>query len=290
MTAGLLGAVCALAWGGIAFASRYPGQSLGPVNALLGLTAAGLVVLTPWLWLVDSGLMWNGRGFAFAALSGLSLAIGGVFFFTALTRGPIGIVSPIAGGLYPGFSVVIAVFLGARPELPQWAGIAVTLAGIVLVGAALRRHAGGSKARLRDLLVTAALSTVAGVCYAVMFSAAREGTAAMGQVQTTWLARVIALAATLVYFFALQKRERLGLRLRWWPFFLVQGTVDAAAFIILFTASQLPDGELAVVASSAFSAVSVLLARFVLREAVTPGQWAGVVAVVLGVGMVSAQW
>ena len=48
-----------------------------------------------------------------------------------------------------------------------------------------------------------------------------------------------------------------------------------------------PGAEIAVVVSSGFGAVTVLLARVVLREAMTWAQWAGIVAIVGGVAVLS---
>jgi drug/metabolite transporter (DMT)-like permease len=44
---------------------------------------------------------------------------------------------------------------------------------------------------------------------------------------------------------------------------------------------------MAVVVSSGFSAVTVLLARIVLREAMSWAQWAGIVAIIGGVALLS---
>jgi len=74
---------------------------------------------------------------------------------------------------------------------------------------------------------------------------------------------------------------------RWWPFLALQGLLDSAAYVALFTAAGQPGAEMAVVVSSGFSAVTVLLARFILREAMSWAQWAGIVAIIGGVALLS---
>jgi drug/metabolite transporter (DMT)-like permease len=60
------------------------------------------------------------------------------------------------------------------------------------------------------------------------------------------------------------------------------GALDAAGLGSIFDAGNLPDPAFAVVASSAFSAVAVILARAVLKEPIGPIQLLGMVLIFAG--------
>ncbi|MCH8153958.1 MAG: EamA family transporter, partial [Proteobacteria bacterium] len=57
--------------------------------------------------------------------------------------------------------------------------------------------------------------------------------------------------------------------------------------VALLAGSQGPGAEVAVVVGSGFGVVTVLLARVILREAMTRAQWAGIAAIVIGVAVLS---
>ncbi len=77
--------------------------------------------------------------------------------------------------------------------------------------------------------------------------------------------------------------------LRWWPLLGLQGLLDGGAYLALLAGSEGPGSAVTVVVASGFGAVTVLLARVFLREAMTWGQWAGIVLVVGGVAVLSGQ-
>jgi drug/metabolite transporter (DMT)-like permease len=66
-----------------------------------------------------------------------------------------------------------------------------------------------------------------------------------------------------------------------------QGVLDAAGYLFLFAGSGGAHAEIAAVTSSTFGAVTTLLARFILREAISVRQWLGIVLVFLGVAALS---
>jgi len=61
------------------------------------------------------------------------------------------------------------------------------------------------------------------------------------------------------------------------------GGLDVAGLAAILAAGNLPDPAFAVVASSAFSAVTVILARAILKEPVSPVQLLGMMLIFGGV-------
>ena len=73
-----------------------------------------------------------------AGTAGVAGSVGHVVFFTALARGPIGVIAPIFACSSAGPAVIAVSMLGERPSVMQLAGILVAIAGVALVS----RHAG----------------------------------------------------------------------------------------------------------------------------------------------------
>ena len=66
------------------------------------------------------------------------------------------------------------------------------------------------------------------------------------------------------------------------------GGLDVVALVATIAAGHLPDPTIATVTSSAFGAVTVLLARLFLKERITPMQLAGIVLIFAGVGYLAS--
>lgn len=106
-----------------------------------------------------------------------------------------------------------------------------------------------------------------------------------GEIQTLWMGRLASLA-TLVLIFAARRRAP-GLPVRWWPFLVAQGLLDAGGDITLFAGSQGDNAEVAAVTASTFGVITVLLAWVILRERINGRQWLGIFLVFIGVVVLS---
>ncbi|NAZ87329.1 EamA family transporter [Kineococcus indalonis] len=223
-----------------------------------GLGRGGAGPTGAWLgWSVLAGATWAG---AMAAL------------YTALARGTMGVVAPIAAGgtVLP---VLLGLAAGERPAPLQLLGVAVALAGVVAsAGPDLR---GGSRGQGGAI----ALALVAAVLFGVEVWAVARGSAA--SVTSTLLGMRVTSAA-LVVAAALARRgaERVGPRDL--PPLLALGVLDLAATAAYALASRGALVSVVAVLASLYPAVTVLLARQVHGERLRPVQAAGVVAVLAG--------
>ncbi|WP_432499107.1 EamA family transporter [Kineococcus auxinigenes] len=216
----------------------------GPASAWLG-------------WSLLAGLTWAG---AMAAL------------YTALARGTMGVVAPIAAGgtVLP---VLLGLAAGERPAPLQLVGVAVAFAGVVLsAGPDLR-------AGSRKQGAAVALALLAAVLFGVEIWALARGSAA--SVPATLLGMRVTSAA-LVVVAALSRRgaERVGPRDL--PPLLALGLLDLAATAAYAVASRGALVSVVAVLASLYPAVTVVLARQVHGERLRPVQAAGVVAVLAG--------
>ncbi|MGI9116578.1 MAG: EamA family transporter, partial [Gaiellales bacterium] len=97
----------------------------------------GMVPLLLALYLVHDAFPGWGL-LPWAVVAGVAGSIGHVVFFTALSRGPIGVIAPIFACSSAGPAVIAVTMMGERPSALQIGGIVLAIAGVALVS----RHAG----------------------------------------------------------------------------------------------------------------------------------------------------
>lgn len=285
MNPALWGLMTAVGWGSADFIARFTGRAMGHRTALLGMLAVGAVVFSLIVWRSGEPLVWDLSGWWLLLLTGVGIMAATLLLYWGLARGPVTIVAPIVG-TYPALNVALAVALGARPSALDWTAMLGVMLGVVAVARSARSFedpVGYTRAQLRR---TIAIALASAVGFAVAIAAAQYASLVYGELQTVWLGRWISLLACAGLF--VLRREAPRLPARWWPPVALQGLLDGGAYVALLAGSQGPGAEIAVVVASGFSAVTVVLARIVLREAMTWAQWAGIAMIVTGVAVLSA--
>jgi drug/metabolite transporter (DMT)-like permease len=282
MNPALWGGLCALSLGGADFIARFSSRAGGAANALLGMLVVGATILSAYVLITGAALVWTRDGLWLLALHGIATAVATLLLYIGLARGPVSIVAPIVAS-YPALVLALAVVLGARPSLVQWVAIGGTVLGVIVVAAAAREAGGATR---RDLSGTIAIAFCAALACAVLFAAGQAAVPSYGELQTLWAGRLIGLATMLLLFAAQRRRPALPLRV--WPMVAAQGVLDAAGYLFLFAGSGGEDAAIAAVTASTFGAVTTLLARFILREAVSLRQWLGIALIFTSVAVLSA--
>jgi drug/metabolite transporter (DMT)-like permease len=286
MSPALWGGLCALSLGGADFIARFSSRAVGAASALLGMLLVGGAILSVHVLASGAPLVWAGEGLWLLALHGVALTVTTLLLYIALARGPVSIVAPIVAS-YPAFVLALAVALGARPSLVQWAAIAGTMLGVLVVAASAGHFDTERSATSRRYLTgTIAIAFSAALACSVLFAAGQAAVPTYGELQTLWVGRLVGLATILLLFAAQRRRPALPLRV--WPMVAAQGVLDAAGYLFLFAGSTGEGAEIAAVTSSTFGAVTTLLARFILREAVSLRQWLGIALVFVSVAVLSA--
>jgi drug/metabolite transporter (DMT)-like permease len=285
MNAALLGLVGALSWGLHDFLARFPSRKLGPTNTTFLVTATGFVALTLWIILVNGTpdrLAWSSSWLA--AVAGIFSALATLALFTALTLGPVSIVTPIAGA-FPAPALLFAVIGGLRPTHVEWLAMASVLAGVALVSQSGERHQATGAIEPGKLKSVVGFSLLAGLSFAVSLTAGQAAAPALGSIETAWLARVFALVTVaLLYLRPSVEWQQPG---RWLPFLAFMGCLDVLALTTIMAAGHMPNPAVATVVASSFSAVSVVLARIVLKEIIVPIQLIGMALIFGGVAVLA---
>jgi drug/metabolite transporter (DMT)-like permease len=193
-------------------------------------------------------------------------------------------VAPIAGS-YPALAMALAVVQGARPSLLQWLAIAAVMIGVLVVsrsGGHYEQSGDLPRGKLNTLL---GLAFLASVGFSTALTAGQAAVPIFGEVETVWLARCFGLAAIGTLY--LWRARRTALPASWLPLLGLMGCLDVVALGTITAAGSLPSPEFATVVSSAFGAVTVLLARIFLKEPIASAQLAGIVLIFGGVALLA---
>jgi drug/metabolite transporter (DMT)-like permease len=282
MTSIFLGLLTALCWGWADVLARFTGRALGAQGSLFGMMLAGTLGLT--LWMALGGEAWPGIPSWWTIGTAMLAAAAMLLFYEALRRGPVSLVSPAASA-YPAWAVLISMALGVVPPLGALAAMTVTMIGVLLVARYAAAEPGTANTPARRQ-VTFILAMIASVLFSVLLLTGQQAILIDGELHVLWWGRASAallMAGVLVF-----SPRPPDLTWRTGGLAVLQGLLDTAGLAFLFAAGRGLDGTMAAVASSAFGVVTVLLARLLYKERLTPGQALGIAAVFVGVAGLSA--
>lgn len=286
MNPALWGLITAVSWGSADFIARFTGRGLGVPVALFGMLVVSTVVFGVVVGVRDAALVVDPSGLGLIAAFGLGAMVATGLLYWCLSRGPVTVAAPLAGS-YPVFNVMFAVARGSAPTGVQWAAMAAVIMGVVVVARSAANFEDSNGYDAADLKKVVAGSLLAALAFAVTVVAAQESGRIYGELQSVWMSRcvsLVAIAAVLTW-----RRETPRVPRRWWSLIVLQGLLDGGAYITLAASGAGSGGEIGAVVASAFCAVTVVLGRVILREAMTWAQWGGIVLIVAGVAMLSAQ-
>jgi drug/metabolite transporter (DMT)-like permease len=225
---------------------------------------------------------WGAVGWA--AVSGICGAVGLVAFYAGFAAAPISVVAPVAALVSTVLPVGIVVAGGERPTSRMVAGGLICLVAIVLVSAppAGRRARDNPDARAAGRLRGLGYGVAAGAGFGLFFLCLKNA----GQSGVLWPVAISRTAGTLVAVgIALATRTRVWRCEGGGPgvIALASGAVDAAANVCYVLATRAGLFGLAVVITSLYPGMTVLLARWVLGERMRWLQRAGLLLAAVGV-------
>ena len=209
-----------------------------------------------------------------AAAAGIAGGVSLAFFYRALSQGNMGIAAPVAAVLSAGIPTIVGIWRESFPGYAPCAGFAVALFGIWLVS----RPEGA--ARPKGL----ALAIAAGLGFALFYIFIKK----TGSGDAFWIAAIARTAS-----FVITGTITLAGR-RFSPFYLgglwlglLAGCIDVSGTAFFVRASQTGRLDTAVVLSSLYPAITVLLARIFLHEKFTRWKAVGILAALVSIPMIA---
>jgi drug/metabolite transporter (DMT)-like permease len=222
-------------------------------------------------------------GLPWAAGAGAAGGAGLILFYAGLAAGPMQVVAPVSALVSTVLPVGVAIAAGERPGPLVYLGGAVCLVATVLVSSeGIGRGRPASRPGGRGLL----LGIAGGLAFGLFFLFLRYA----GTSGVLWPSAVARITGALVVTGAVAWLGGQAWRSAS-PWLLaaaiVSGVLDAAANVCYVAATR--DGlfGIAVVLTSLYPGITVLLARVVLRERMRLPQVAGLLLAVAGIALVS---
>lgn len=266
MTGVLLALVSAVAYGMADFAGgllarRAHFGTIALVGQLAGMVSAVAAALFVPAAVSVGDLAWG-------ALSGAGTGVGMLFLYRGLARGDMSVVVPVSAVGGVALPVLLSVtMLGERPTALAWSGIAVALPALWFVG---RTDGGGKPVALGDALI-------ASVGFAVQYFALAQADGGLWPVVAGRVAAALVVLPT--------ARQRIPARIGIGA--AACGATAAGALVCYLLATRQALDVIAVVLSSLYPAIPVLLGITVLRERLSSWQKVGLVAAAAATGLLA---
>ena len=210
-----------------------------------------------------------------AAAAGIAGGVSLAFFYQALSQGNMGIAAPVAAVLSAGIPTIVGMWRESFPGYAPCAGFALALLGIWLVS----RPEGAARPK------GMALAIAAGLGFALFYIFIKK----TGSGDAFWIAAIARTAS-----FVITGTITLAGR-RFSPFYwgglwlgLLAGGIDVSGTAFFVRASQTGRLDTAVVLSSLYPAITVLLARIFLHEKFTRWKLVGILAALVAIPMIAS--
>jgi drug/metabolite transporter (DMT)-like permease len=205
-------------------------------------------------------------------LGGTALAV----FYRALSAGNMGLTAPVGAVLGAAIPTIVDALLEGMPGPIRIAGFALAAVGIWLIS-----RSEGTAGRPEGI----GLAALAGIGFAGYFLCIKQA----GDGSPLWIAaisRAVSLAATgAIVLFTRQFRPMNAVGICWG---ILTGLLDVSGSAFFIQASQKGRLDTAVMVSSLYPAITVLLARIFLQEHFTRWKMAGLLAALLAVPMIAS--
>jgi len=274
--------------GGVA-TRRATALAILPASALAGVVVVLIAAVVSGERAKTAGLGW---GLAAGAVGGIGLIV----FYSGLAEGPMSVVAPTSALTATVLPVGVALAEGERANPAVYIGAVICLAAIVLVSSSGMPSAEaegsssltGRLARRGFHVRAIGYGMGAGITFGLFFVFLRNA----GQSGALWpivASRLAGLVIIVVAVIVTRSKPVIaggGTRLLLATY--GSGVLDASANVSYVIATRAGLFGLAVVLTSLYPGVTVLLARFVLRERLHRAQLAGLALAALGVILVTA--
>ena len=269
-----LSLLAAASWGGGDFSGGLAAKRGNVFRIVAAAHAIGFASMLVMAWLTHetvpprADLLWG----AFAGLVG---AFGIAALYKALAIGRMGVVAPVTAVVTAVLPVLFAARTEGMPGRVQMLGFVLALASIWLVarpGEFIDTHRG------------LGLACFAGVMFGVFLIAGKQA----GHHSVFWplAAARFASAGLMLAIIVVASPAPRSLRGVMWPVVL-SGLGDSAGNALFLAATQQGRLDVAAVLSSFYPATTVILARVLLHERMTPSQIAGIAGALASVALIS---
>lgn len=276
----LLGILSALSFGIGDFLARFSSREVGFKNSLFWMLIVGAIFYLILFAFFGDGLNPNSIGLSNSFLSGILIMFGLLCLYRGLQMGPVSIVAAITAS-NPLIVFLIRYALGSEPTLLQWLSTLVVISGAILVSFSansFQESLGLTKKQIKESVI---ISFMASITLALGLIFSQEATNTLEPLETVIYIRLFSLLgiASILLF----TKSKITLTKKAMPILFFQGILETSGYFCLVSAYIFDKASIAVVISSGFGLVTIILARLILKEQISKLQSTGIVLTFLGV-------
>ena len=276
----LLGILSALSFGIGDFLARFSSKEVGFKNSLFWMLVVGAIFYLILFYFFGDNLNPNNIGLSNSFLSGILIMFGLLFLYRGLQMGPVSIVAPIVA-TNPFFVFLIRFFLGSEPSLTQWISTLVVISGAILISISAESFKSSLGMNSKQIKESITISFISSVMLALGLIFSQEASNTMDPLETVIYIRFFSLIGIAILL--LFTKSKIILTKKAIPILFFQGILETTGYFCLVSAYAFDKVSIAVVISSGFGLVTVLLARIIIKEQISKIQSLGIFLTFLGV-------
>ena len=276
----LLGILSALSFGIGDFLARFSSREVGFKNSLFWMLIVGAIFYLILFTFFGDSLKPNPIGLSNSFLSGILIMFGLLCLYRGLQMGPVSIVAAITAS-NPLIVFLIRYALGSEPTLLQWLSTLVVISGAILVSFSansFQESLGLTKKQIKESVI---ISFMASITLALGLIFSQEATNTLEPLETVIYIRFFSLLG--ISSILLFTKSKITLTKKAIPILFFQGILETSGYFCLVSAYIFDIASIAVVISSGFGLVTIILARLILKEQISKLQSVGIFLTFLGV-------
>jgi drug/metabolite transporter (DMT)-like permease len=291
----LLGLLTAVAWGSSDFFARFATHRIGALRTTLYMQLAGFVLLTIFLPHIGGwGHLMDGSGWrpwAWGALAGVVNGVSTLALYRSFEIGKMAVVAPLSAS-YPALTVLLSLFTGEHLKAPRAVGIALILAGALLVvrGETPPDESGSQSPAAPGNKTGRGIgwAILSGAGFGVLFWLLGNWIVpSVGTAATVWMIRLTSSLLTVVVILLLRQPVAPPREGSVNGLLAGMGVLDTGAFVLNNRGMLIEQVSVMGVLASLYGAVTVTLAAIFLRERLARWQWTGIVLIFGGIYLIS---
>ena len=274
--AALLALIASLTWGVADYMGGIASRKASPTQVLVVAYPSGAVIITLMAFLAVPG-EFSKDAALWGVLAGSIGALAVALLYIALSRGPMGVVSPITAVMSGAVPTAVGLLNGERLTLFGITGIAIAALAVILVSREKGEHV---KVAPSTILISIASGSAIGLYLSALSLAPVESgiwAATVGR----WTSSIL---VAVVVFAVIKNFTRNGFP---WMLAIVSGFLDATANAVFQLASQRGLLSIVAVLGSLYPATTALLARFLIQERLSRIQIVGVLLAFLAAALLA---
>ena len=276
----IYGLLSALSFGIGDFLARFSSKEIGFQRSLFWMLVVGGIFYLSLYSIFFGGFNPNLKGLIYCAIAGILIMFGLLFLYNGLERGPVSIVAAITA-TNPFFVFLIRFFLGSEPTKLQWYATIAIISGAVLISFSansFKESLGMDLKKIRESILLALGASIF-LAFGLIFS--QEASIYLNTTETVIYIRFFSLFSIAILLLVLKIKPILTRKAV--PILFFQGILETSGYFFLISAFIFDPIGVAVVVSSAFGLVTIILARFILKEKIEKFQILGISITFIGI-------